>query len=193
MGLKQELIAVRNPYYWINLIVCLSYIIAKRIPATCGVLFKHEHCDLDGRETEILFFLVSVVAIRTRRSGSVSIADYLSASYTYARLANLALWWYADARLGIAFGVLLILLAMILPRPAIECDEKILYFRGEKDLEDEMKRDNRVVWVIAFYAAWHPACTTFAPIFARISSEFHLENLKFGKIDVGRYVIKIVK
>lgn len=186
MGFKQELGVIRQPYYWINLIVCLSYIIAKRLPMTCGILFRPDHCDLDGRETEILFFLVSVVAIRTRRAGSVSVADYLSASYTYARLANLALWWYADARMGIAFGVVLVLLALALPRPAVECNEKLVYFRGEKDLEEEMNRDKRVVWIIAFYAAWHPACTSFAPTFAQLSAEFHLENLKFGKVDVGR-------
>lgn len=40
---------------------------------------------------------------------------------------------------------------------------------------------------MAFYTVWNPACVNFAPIFAQLSTEYDLENLKFGKVDVGRY------
>lgn len=38
-----------------------------------------------------------------------------------------------------------------------------------------------------FYTVWNPACVTFAPVFAQLSAEYTLTNLKFGKVDVGRY------
>ena len=40
---------------------------------------------------------------------------------------------------------------------------------------------------MTFYAAWSPACIDFASIFSKISSEYGLANLKFGKVDVGRF------
>ena len=64
-----------------------------------------------------------------------------------------------------------------------------------------------MTWLICFYAAWSPSSINFAPTFAKLSSQYHLPNLKFGKaqrsisqmftqinfeiysgkIDVGRY------
>lgn len=77
--------------------------------------------------------------------------------------------------------------ALILPQPTYGGPDKIIYFRGIKDLEEEIARDPKITWVITFYAVWNPLCTSFAPIFAKLSSDYDLENLKFGKVDVGRY------
>lgn len=52
---------------------------------------------------------------------------------------------------------------------------------------EELERDKKSTWVIGFYAAWSPACISFAPLFAQISSEYALTNLKFGKLDASRY------
>ena len=61
----------------------------------------------------------------------------------------------------------------------------ITYFRND-NMEDEIKRDKRITWVVEFYAAWSPACVSFAPIFAKMSADYNLDNLKFGKVDVTR-------
>lgn len=57
------------------------------------------------RESEILFFLMIVVMLRTRKAGSVTMINYLSASFIYAKVANVILWFYADIRLGIGYAV----------------------------------------------------------------------------------------
>lgn len=77
--------------------------------------------------------------------------------------------------------------ALILPQPAYSGPDKIIYFRGVKDLEEELFRDTKVTWLITFYTVWNPTCASFAPIFAKISSDYDLDNFKFGKVDVGRY------
>lgn len=77
--------------------------------------------------------------------------------------------------------------ALILPQPTYSGPDKVIYFGGIKDLEEELSRDTKVTWLITFYAVWNPTCASFAPIFAKISSDYHLDNFKFGKIDVGRY------
>lgn len=59
---------------------------------------------------------------------------------------------------------------LILPEPTYQGPESVVYLRGTNGLQDEL-RDNRVVWLVAFYTAWNPACVNFAPIFSQLSAE----------------------
>ncbi|KAF6214531.1 hypothetical protein GE061_009274 [Apolygus lucorum] len=139
------------------------------------------------RETEILFFLAIVVMIRTRKAGSVTMINYLTSSFVYTKVANSILWFYQDIRMGLVYAVLFVLVGLVLPEPTYSGPDKVTYFRTAAGLEDELTRDKRVTWLVAFYTAWNPTCVTMAPIFARLSADYDLDNLKFGKIDVGRY------
>ena len=49
----------------------------------------------------------------------------------------------------------------------------------------------QVTWLVAFYAAWSPACINFADIYAKLSHNYTTNTLKFGKVDVGRYSLSI--
>lgn len=60
------------------------------------------------RESEILFFLMIVVMLRTRKAGSVTMINYLSSSFIYAKVANVILWFYADVRMGVGYSVLFV-------------------------------------------------------------------------------------
>lgn len=191
MSLKKDLVLLLKPYYWVNIILSLSYLIAKKTPYLCTRLFtvtkEAGECELDSRETEILFFLVIVVMIRTRKTGSVTMINYLSSSFIYTKVANLILWSYADYRCGIMFGIIFIITALVLPEPTYSGPEHVSYFRTEFGLDEELQRDKRVVWLITFYTVWNPACVNFAPIFSELSNDYNLDNLRFGKVDVGRF------
>ena len=65
-------------------------------------------CFMFQRESEILFFLMIVVMLRTRKAGSVTMINYLSSSFIYAKVANIILWFYADVRMGVGFTVLFV-------------------------------------------------------------------------------------
>jgi hypothetical protein len=74
MTFKKDLVILMKPYYWFNIFLSLTYIIAKKTPLLCNYLqpylFPQEDaCELDGRETEILFFLMIVIMIRSRKTG----------------------------------------------------------------------------------------------------------------------------
>ena len=139
------------------------------------------------RENEILFFLLIVVMIRSRKTGaSNSIVSYLASGFVYAKAANLLLFFRIDPRYGLLYLLLFTLQAMLLPEPTYKGPENIVYFRAN-GLDDELKRDPKVTWLVTFYAAWSPSAVNFSPIFAKISANYGLPNLKFGKIDVGRY------
>ncbi|XP_017490117.1 PREDICTED: thioredoxin-related transmembrane protein 2 homolog isoform X2 [Rhagoletis zephyria] len=99
--LRKQLHALLKPYYWINIILSVSYVVAKKLVPLCTRLFNHrgaDMCELDGRETEILFFLLIVVMVRSRKTGSVTMVNYLSASFLYTKVANFILWAYSDFR-----------------------------------------------------------------------------------------------
>lgn len=189
MSFKKDLVLLTKPYYWVNILLSLSYLLAKRAPYMCKYLFPTEdgECELDSRETEILFFLVIVIMIRTRKTGSVTMINYLTSSFIYTKVANLILWSYSDFRFGIGFGALFILCAMIFPEPTYTGPENVTYFRTLTGLDEELESNKNISWIVTFYTVWNPSCVNFAPIFSQLSSEYHLANLKFGKVDVGRF------
>ncbi|KAI5640824.1 thioredoxin domain-containing protein [Phthorimaea operculella] len=90
-------------------------------------------------------------------------------------------------RYGLPYGALVILTALLLPEPTYAGPENVTYFRGLQTWDEEIKRNKNTTWLLCLYAAWHPACVTFAPVFAELSSSYNLDNLRFGKLDVGRY------
>lgn len=189
MGIKQDIRQVFKPYYLINITLSISYVLLKRLPGVCNYLFAVDECELDGRETEILFFLLIVIMIRTRKAGSVSMVSYLSASFIYGKVANFVLWLYADLALGLLYGATAVLFAFLVPEPTRPIsDDKLVYYTGAQALQDEIKlcgsKDQPLL--VALYAAWSPACANFAPAFAQLSAEGQLNGIRFGKIDVGR-------
>ena len=95
MGLSKkviisELYQLVHPYYWINLILCLSFLGLKLISPFCEILFGPgaESCELDMRENEILFFLLIIVMVKSRKSGAThSAAAYLASGFIYAKVS----------------------------------------------------------------------------------------------------------
>ena len=66
-----------RPYYVTNLILSLSFVFLKLTKPFCHWLFQpmtptDSPCDLDMRENEILFFLLIVIMIRARKTGSMN-------------------------------------------------------------------------------------------------------------------------
>lgn len=187
-SVQADLRQLGHPYYIVNILLCLSFLVAKLTHPLCDYLFAPgpEMCELDMRETEILFFLLVVIMIRSRKTGSMNLISYLSSGFTYAKGANLILFFLADPRLGLIYLICFLLQGMLLPEPTYKGPESIVYFRGNT-LQEELKKDTKVIWMVAYYAAWSPACINFAHIFSKLSHSYSLPNLRFGKVDVGRF------
>jgi len=189
-SVKGELRQLFHPYYIVNLLLAFSFLFLKLTKPFCEILFKSgpssDGCELDMRENEIMFFLLVVIMIRSRKTGSVTMVAYLSSGFMYAKCANLILFFMADPRLGLVYSLLFLLQGLLLPEPTYKGPEKVTYF-SEVSLSEQLSQDTRVVWMVTFYAAWSPACINFAHVFSKLSAEYNLPNLRFGKIDVGRY------
>lgn len=191
MSIRKELCLLAKPYYWLNIIMALSYIIAKKTIPICNRMFRHnvdnEMCELDSRETEILFFLLIVIMIRSRKTGSVTMVNYLSSSFIYTKVANAILWAYSDFRYGLGFLMICILVGSLFTEPIYKGPEQITYFRSVQAFDDEIQCNKHVNWLICFYTMWNPSCVNFAPILAELSNEYALDDLRFGKVDIGRF------
>uniref|UniRef100_A0A3Q4AIL6 Thioredoxin domain-containing protein n=1 Tax=Mola mola TaxID=94237 RepID=A0A3Q4AIL6_MOLML len=64
--------------------------------------------------------------------------------------------------------------------------EYIKYF-SDKTIDEELQSDNRVTWIVEFYANWSSDCQSFAPVFADLSLKYNCAGLRFAKVDIGRY------
>lgn len=112
--------------------------------------------------------------------------EYLSTACLLAKTLNIVMYYQYNVLYAVVYAVICLLHFVFIPQPVYDGPEFITYFRGPH-LKNEMNRDKRVTWMICFYAAWSPNCVTVAPMIAEISNEYHLDNLKFGKLDVSRY------
>lgn len=63
------------------------------------------------------------------------------------------------------------MLGLVLPEPTYQGPENVIYLRGAHSLQEELERDTRICWLMAFYTAWNPACVNFAPIFSELSAK----------------------
>jgi len=180
-SVKGELRQLFHPYYIVNLLLAFSFLFLKLTKPFCEILFKSgpssDGCELDMRENEIMFFLLVVIMIRSRKTGSVTMVAYLSSGFMYAKCANLILFFMADPRLGLVYSLLFLLQGLLLPEPTYKGPEKVTYF-SEVSLSEQLSQDTRVVWMVTFYAAWSPACINFAHVFSKLSAEYNLPNLR---------------
>nr|XP_022343297.1 thioredoxin-related transmembrane protein 2 homolog [Crassostrea virginica] len=165
-----------------NILLAISYYILKVNRPICEYLF--DDCFLELKEWEWLTFLGCIIVIKCRKQGTF--LEYMSTACMFAKFLNAVMMFKASPIYGFVYVLILILHTVVLPRPVYQGPEYVTYFRGPH-LQEELERDKRITWIITFYAAWSPQSVTFAPIFSEISSQYHLDNLKFGKIDVSRY------
>ncbi|MCL4126301.1 UNVERIFIED_CONTAM: hypothetical protein GTU68_048878 [Idotea baltica] len=123
---------------------------------------------------------------RTRKTGSRNFFEYISTFAMYAKTCNVILWFSLDPVKGVIYVVLVLVHLLVVGEPVYKGPENVVYF-DVNGPEEELKMDKNTYWLITFYASWNPACGKLAPIFSKLSLEYSLPNLKFGKVDVGRY------
>ena len=97
------------------------------------------------------------------------------------------LYWREGPIQVLIYGLAWFLHFVFLPQPVYSGPENVVYLRG-CHLSNEIKRDERVTWLVCFYATWSPPCNDFAPVFARLSTKYAgLNNFKLAKFDCNLY------
>ncbi|OWF43330.1 thioredoxin-related transmembrane protein 2-B-like [Mizuhopecten yessoensis] len=177
-GLKTCLV----PHCIGNIVLALSYLVMKTFPPICSRLF--EDCSLELKEWEWITFLGCIIVVKNRKQATIG--AYINTTCLFAKVLCGFMFFRANSLYGILFGVACLFHFVFMPERMYTGPEMITYFRGP-NLDEEIKRDRRVTWLVTFYVAWSPPCVSFANIFSELSAEYSLENLKFGKIDIAKY------
>lgn len=181
--IKDKLKSLLNLHYSTSILMGCSYFILKNIPFLCEYVF--ESCILEWREMEILFLLLVFVAIKTRKAATW--LQFVNTICTFSKATNIILYWREGPIHVLIFSLLWFLHFVFLPQPVYNGPQNIEYLRAGH-LESEIKRDERVTWLVCFHSPWVPQCNDFAPVFAEISNKFGgLNNLKFAKFDCNLY------
>ncbi|KTG11085.1 hypothetical protein cypCar_00009712 [Cyprinus carpio] len=177
-----------KPYYISSLFMSVAFLLVRKTPGICEHLSTQREdgnsCDFDWREVEILMFLSAIVMMKNRRA--ITIEQHVGNIILFSKVANVILFFRLDIRLGLLYLTLCIVFLMICKPPIYMGPEYIKYF-SDKTIDDELEKDNRVTWIVEFFANWAPECQSFASVYADLSLKYNCAGLKFGKVDIGRY------
>jgi len=184
--LKSEFRLVLNVHHLVNIALSLAFIASKMITVVCHQLYGHDYgkCSFDTREHEILVFLGVVIVWKNRKSSSL--LYYLSTIYMYTKLASIFLFFRGNPLAGLVYSAVCIACYVMFPEPIYPDSDRVIFFHGE-GLQRELGRDKSIVWVIEFFTSWSSECRYMSPTFSQLSERYSLSNLKFGKLDVGKY------
>ncbi|KAF8359433.1 hypothetical protein PRIPAC_94428, partial [Pristionchus pacificus] len=179
-----ELKQILNGHHIFNIILSLAFIITRGTVLCPYVFWFSDICEVDSREREVLMFLAVMIVWKGRKASNW--LHYLSTLYMFSKLANLVLFFRADLILGCVYSILAILQMVVFPEPVYNGPENVTYFQGA-ELYEELTKKNGTTWIIEFYASWSPECRHIQPVFAKLSERLSLPNVKFGKLDLGRW------
>uniref|UniRef100_A0AC34Q650 Thioredoxin domain-containing protein n=1 Tax=Panagrolaimus sp. JU765 TaxID=591449 RepID=A0AC34Q650_9BILA len=173
---------ILNTHHILNIILSSLFISSKCLPVVCE--FLYEKCGFDTREHEIMVFLAVVIFWKNRKASNW--LHYLYTVYLFSKCANFVLFLRSNPFYGIVYGIVCLAITVMLPEPLYEESDKVRYFQ-DADLYNEIQKDPKVTWVIEFFTTWSPECKHITPTFSKLSERYTLPNLRFGKLDVGRY------
>ncbi|XP_068751169.1 thioredoxin-related transmembrane protein 2-A-like isoform X2 [Montipora capricornis] len=140
------------------------------------------------RDFELLSFLGIVLAVKNRKWKPATWQEVVSMIFMFSKIANFVLFARSDLRLGLIYLIFCLVLFLLFPEPSYSGPDEIQFFRGPA-LDDALRDDPSVTWLVEFYAPWCPPCVRFAPTFAELSLRYNHSHLRFGKLDVGKYPI----
>ncbi|XP_039259956.1 thioredoxin-related transmembrane protein 2-like [Styela clava] len=163
------------------------FLIFRKFPPVCSRLPSdkdEDSCEFQWKEGELYMCLMCVVMIKNR--SAVSLEQMVETFLTYSKIVNTVLFFRIDPRFGFVYVLLCFIRLWILPDVFIEESDEILHV-DDNTIEQVMREDSKVVWVIEFFTTWSPQCHSVAPVIASLAKEYTTDFLRFAKIDVGRY------
>ncbi|VDM09265.1 unnamed protein product [Wuchereria bancrofti] len=169
-------------YYIGGIILSFAFFILKITVGVCALVF--DECGLDRREHEIMVFLAIMVFYKNRKAANWM--HSLANMFLFCKLANIFLFLRADLIAGVVYICVCLIHSVFYPEPVCAESERTLIFNNT-ELYEEIQRNPKMIWLVYFYTSWSPDCKHVSHVFAELSDRFHLPNLKFAKLDVGKW------
>lgn len=173
-----------------NVLLSTSFFYLRYTPYICDKLpafERHNRCQLDWRESELLIFLMIFISMKNRNS--ISWEQSTRRALTYTKVVTTFLFF----RMHIGAGLIYLVICGIRIKffnddssNFMKAPEHIVFF-SEDVLKETLSSDHKVVWIIEAITNWSKECEHVAPVFGDIAADYGHEFLRFGKIDVGKY------
>ncbi|KAI6240877.1 Thioredoxin-related transmembrane protein 2-like protein [Aphelenchoides fujianensis] len=170
MRVVDKLTHLLHPYYVVNIFLSLSFLLSK------GSLLWRTSSTAGLREHEILLLLAVVIVWKNRKS--TNWLHYLNTIFLFSKVANIFLFFRESVIYGSA--------GSFLDEPIPTESSNVRVFVGTQ-LHEAIESDYSVIWVVNFYSAWSTECRYLNPVFSSLADKYSLPNLRFAKLDVGRY------
>uniref|UniRef100_A0A8C8C0P2 Thioredoxin domain-containing protein n=1 Tax=Oncorhynchus tshawytscha TaxID=74940 RepID=A0A8C8C0P2_ONCTS len=173
-----------KPYYVASLFMSIGFLMIRKTPGICEHLSTQRE---DGNPCD--FDWVSIGwcnKLGLKNIEILTVEQHVGNIILFSKVANVILFFRLDIRMGLLYLTLCIVFLMTCKPPLYMGPEYIKYF-SDKTIDDELERDNRVTWIVEFFANWSPECQSFAAVYADLSLKYNCAGLKFGKVDIGRY------
>jgi len=176
--------SMMNLYHLGNMALSFSFLLSKVIGPLSKVIYGETNSELDNREHEILIFLAVVLAWKARKS--TNYLHFFSTLYLCSKFVNVFLFFRANPLYGIIYLSIALVFTILISEPLQKDSLKIKYFEGN-EFQLALESDKSITWIIEFFTTWNTQCRYIAPVFSTLSEKYTLPNLKFGKLDVGKY------
>jgi len=174
-----------NLYHLVNISLTLAFVVSKTMPLISTTLYGvGNSSSIDTREHEILIFLAIALIWKSRKSSNY--LHFLSSVYLCSKFVNVFLFFRASILYGAIYTSLVLFCFVFVPEPVQLDSRKVRFFEAD-ELHRTLEADKSIVWVIEFFTLWSRECRYIAPVFNELSESYTLPNLKFGKLDVGKY------
>ncbi|KAL1917998.1 uncharacterized protein VTP21DRAFT_3264 [Calcarisporiella thermophila] len=186
--LSQILYRLLHPHYILNLLLSSAWFLLRHTP-----LSQHYLPEAEGFEREYKIYIPITLMLLLKLRSVVSAEEAVSVVFLYAKVINLALfYWYGRWWILLSLALAYILVFAIIPQPPYRGPTNVVELTGEdfagistpKKLETV--EEENVKWIVLMYATWNAACRNFEPVVARTSLKY-TKSVKFGKIDVEKY------
>ncbi|KAJ5078126.1 hypothetical protein M0811_05384 [Anaeramoeba ignava] len=162
-----------KPYYVLNTIIILSYLIVRKI-FVCDELEKNRSI-----EKHILFsFLIFLFA---KYLNAANMDSFLSTSFLAGKIIVLILTFICGYFLTVFYLLIFLLFAAFLHQPEYEGKQRIQHLT--KSTFDSLLSSSEKPLLVEFYATWASRCKALSSIFAQLSLQF--PGINFAKIDVS--------
>lgn len=136
-------------------------------------------------ETHSLIALTLTISLKLWQSPTME--AFFARSFFYAQLVVLLLAWMVERRIFMWYCVLFAVIFLIFPQPMYNGREEVRVLTQRSFEENITNGTKGSVWVVLVYAHWSPKCAQLSRIFSNMSLRYSHPDLKFAKVDIGRW------
>jgi len=171
--------------FYFNLLLSIAFVLFRKLPPVCKYFQAADGvCKFTYKETEVFVFLLVVITLKNQHA--ISFEQVVLNTLMFTKLATCVMFYWVDYRFVFVYSLLCLFRLWLFYDDFVEASENTTYF-NHVSLEEQLKEKPYETLVVLFYTTWSPKCQAIFPVFAQLSENYSTVNVRFGKVDIGKY------